>query len=101
MESSERPRTAGINLLAVLVALLTAVGVLTAFVPFVECPGGAYLDGNVEYEGQILRRPHVELYEKDGETNFRTPCPRCKGTSRITLLSKWFGKDPSPSTFLK
>jgi hypothetical protein len=90
-------RRAGGILLAVFATLVAAATAVGAFVPLVHCPSpGAFRTGTVEFEGREIYQPHVQFWKVNGETHFTTPCPRCKGTARVTLINKWFGKDIQP-----
>jgi hypothetical protein len=98
VDPSQHGRPASGIWLAVFATLLTAISLILTFMPLVDCPTrGAFRDGTLEYEGKVIDRPHVQLWEAGGVTNIITPCPRCKGSARVTLVNKWFGKDIQPS----
>ena len=99
MDPSRHGRTANGLWLAIGATLLTGTAIIVTFVPLVDCPTrGAFRDGTLEYKGKVIDRPHVQFWEAGGATYIISPCPQCKGTDKVTLVNKWFGKDIQPST---
>jgi len=97
MDPFQRRRPPGGILLLGFALLLTVAAVVVAFVPLVDCPApGAFLTGTLEHEGRMIDNPHVAFLDLDHPTRYTAPCPRCKGTSKVTLVNKWFGKNRQP-----
>lgn len=91
-----------LGMTTVLVALaLIAVfgGVVLTCVPLAACPSVRFYQSPASHYdlGRLVERTDPrQTCEINGITYLKYHCPRCRGTSKVTLVDKWLGSDQDP-----